>query len=102
MCTSRHRKARSSAFGLQLAPGDVGMFRIPDPSKASHNNGAATAVCGQPASSGDAILIFLTGEGKATPNGDPAGQTVPTGMVARVVTMPGGSTDTLTIAVRAK
>jgi uncharacterized protein (TIGR03437 family) len=113
--------------------------------------------CGQPASSGDAILIFLTGEGKATPNGDPAGQPVPTGSVAPtsgtplyrtvqtpnvtvggipapavfsgispgnaglyqinvtvpdgvqpsddvpvVVTMPGGSTDTVTIAVRSK
>lgn len=175
----------SAGFPLHMAPADVGMFRIPDPSKPSRNNGAvlfantvwrvmpasmATAIgflpcdglapavaCGQPAASGDAILIFLTGEGKATPNGDPAGQPIATGSVAPtsgtplyrtvqtptvtvggipaqavfsgispgnaglyqinttvpdgvqpgddvpvVVTMPGGSTDTVTIAVRTK
>jgi uncharacterized protein (TIGR03437 family) len=86
------------------------MFRIPDPSDSSRMNGAvlfansvwrvmpasmataigfpscagaaATTVCGQPAATGDAILIFLTGLGLATPNGDPSGQPVATGSVA--------------------
>ena len=100
----------SAAFLLQMAPADVGMFRIGDPSKSTRDNGAlffagtvwrvmpaslaaaigfpncdgaaALTVCGQPAASGDSIVIFLTGEGKATPDGDPAGQPVPTGSVA--------------------
>ena len=175
----------SAAFPLQMGAADVGLFRIPDPSKASRNNGAVlfantvwrvmpasmaaaigfpncdgatpVTVCGQPAAPGDAVLIFFTGGGKATPNGDPAGQPVPTGSVAPVsgtplyrtvqtptvtvgtlpatavfsgitpgnaglyqinltipdgvqpaddvpvvVTMPNGSTDTVTIGIRAK
>jgi uncharacterized protein (TIGR03437 family) len=100
----------SSSFALQMGAADVGMFRIPDPSDSSRMNGAvlfansvwrvmpasmamaigfpscagaaATTVCGQPAATGDAILIFLTGLGLATPNGDPSGQPVATGSVA--------------------
>ena len=86
------------------------MFRIPDPSNAPRNNGAvlfansawrvmpasmAAALgfpscdtvtvaipCGKPAASGDSIQIYLTGSGKATPSGDPAGKPLATGTVA--------------------
>jgi uncharacterized protein (TIGR03437 family) len=102
----------SQTFQLQMAPDDVGVFRIPDPSKPSRNNGAilfantawrvmpasmATAVgfpncdnavpatnCGQPAKAKDVIVIFLTGLGKATPNGDPNGQPLAPGTLAPV------------------
>jgi uncharacterized protein (TIGR03437 family) len=39
-------------------------------------------VCGQPARPGDVIVLFLTGLGKATPGGDPAGKPLPTGSLA--------------------
>ncbi len=102
----------SAAFPVQTAAADVGLFRIPDPSKPSRNNGAvliantvwrvmpssmATAigfpscagatpstVCGQPANTGDTLVVFLTGLGKATPNGDAAGQPLATGSIAPV------------------
>lgn len=100
----------SAAFMVQMEPSDVGMFRITDPSKPSRHNAAALfantvwrvmpasmaaaigfppcqaakplKACGQPAKAGDSILVFLTGEGKATPNGDPNGKPLPTGTVA--------------------
>ncbi len=100
----------SSTFELKMAPDDVGLFRIADPSDAARNNGAvlfagtawrvmpasmATAigfpgcanatpatVCGQPAKAKDVIEIFATGLGKATPNGDPSGQPLATGTLA--------------------
>jgi uncharacterized protein (TIGR03437 family) len=106
----------SAPFTLNLAPSDPGMFRIADPSNAKRNNGAvlfantvwrvmpasmATAigfpscagktvltVCGQPASAGDSLQVYLTGLGKATPNGDAAGQPVATGTVAPVTGSP--------------
>lgn len=102
----------SAAFQLAMAPADVGMFRIPDPSKPSRNNGAvlfantvwrvmpvsmATAigfsscskatpatVCAQPAKAKDVIEIFATGLGKATPNGDANGKVLATGSLAPV------------------
>src|SRR5439155_13457245 len=43
---------------------------------------APADVCGEPARAGDAIQLYLTGLGKATPNGDPAGTALPTGAVA--------------------
>jgi uncharacterized protein (TIGR03437 family) len=49
--------------------------------------------CGQPARIGDALQIYLTGLGKATPNGDPNGNPLPTGSVAPV----NGSTLYLTV-----
>jgi uncharacterized protein (TIGR03437 family) len=100
----------SAPFTLQLAADSVGIFRIADPSKASRENGAvlfsntawkvmplsmATAlglpscasvttasVCGKPAKVGDQIQIYLTGLGKATPNGDPNGKVLATGTLA--------------------
>jgi uncharacterized protein (TIGR03437 family) len=100
----------STAFELAMAPADVGMFRIADPSKPSRNNGAVllantvwrvmpasmaaaigfpsctnakpTTVCAQPAKAKDVIEIYATGLGQATPNGDPNGQPLATGTVA--------------------
>ena len=118
-------------------------------------NATPATVCGQPAKAKDVIELFVTGLGKATPNGDPNGQPLATGTLAPadastiyktvatpdvkigglpaavtfsgiapgnaglyqinvtipdlvpttddvpvVVTMPGGSTDTVTIAIQ--
>ena len=46
---------------------------------------AALADCGEPVSPGVILQIFVTGLGKATPGGDPAGDPLPAGMLA-----PGG------------
>ena len=95
---------------LPLTADSVGIFRIADPSDPKRMNGAvlftntawkvmplsmATAlgfpscasvttasVCGKPAKAGDQIEIYLTGLGKATPNGDPNGNVLPTGSLA--------------------
>jgi len=40
------------------------------------------SICGQPATAGDLITIFVTGLGKATPGGDAGGRPLPTGAVA--------------------
>jgi uncharacterized protein (TIGR03437 family) len=100
----------SAPFSLKMARSDVGMFRIGDPSKPSRNNGAVLlantawrvmpttmavalgfpsctdvlVACGKPALEGDTVVIFLTGAGKATPDGDPSGAVLPTGSVAPV------------------
>jgi uncharacterized protein (TIGR03437 family) len=100
----------SATFQLPMAPVDVGLFRITDPSDSARNNGAvlfagtawrvmpasmaaaigfpactnaalATA-CAQPAKAKDVIELFVTGLGKATPNGDPNGQPLATGTLA--------------------
>jgi uncharacterized protein (TIGR03437 family) len=42
----------------------------------------AAALCAQPAHPGDYLVIYATGLGKATPNGDPSGAVLPTGSVA--------------------
>jgi uncharacterized protein (TIGR03437 family) len=104
------------SFPLAMAPASVGVFRIPDPANSARINGAVlfantawrvmpasmakayglpscaganpAAICGQPAKSGDALVIFLTGLGKATPNGDAAGKVLSTGSLAP----PDGST----------
>jgi uncharacterized protein (TIGR03437 family) len=99
-----------TAFVLQLAPNSVGVFRINDPADSGRMNGAVlfsgtawdvmplsmaaalglpscssvttASACGQPAKAGDQVQIYLTGLGRATPNGDPNGQVLPTGVVA--------------------
>ena len=100
----------SQAFQLALTTDSVGIFRIADPSDPSRHNGAVlftntawkvmplsmaqalglpscstvttASVCGKPAQAGDQIEIYLTGLGKATPNGDPNGKVLPTGSLA--------------------
>jgi uncharacterized protein (TIGR03437 family) len=93
-----------------LAADSVGIFRIADPSDKGRMNGAVlftntawkvmplsmaaalglpscasvttASICGKPAQVGDQIEIYLTGLGKATPNGDPNGAVLPTGSLA--------------------
>jgi uncharacterized protein (TIGR03437 family) len=100
----------SAIFTLTMTPTDVGIFSLPDPSNAKRHNGAvltantawrvmpasmakalalpactgllASALCGQPAAVGDAIQIYFTGGGKATPNGDATKAPLATGAVA--------------------
>jgi uncharacterized protein (TIGR03437 family) len=85
----------SAIFTLTMAPTDVGIFLLTDPNNENRRNGAvltantawrvmpagmaqglglppctglpASALCGQPAAVGDAIQIYFTGGGKATP-----------------------------------
>jgi thermolabile hemolysin len=99
----------SSTFSLPLGAADVGVFRLgADP--AHPNQGAVTVAntawrvmpattaavygfpscagaspttaCGQAASAGTQIVIYLTGAGLATPNGDPNGAPLASGSVA--------------------
>jgi uncharacterized protein (TIGR03437 family) len=100
----------SAAFTLAMAPADVGMYRVADPSNPNRINGDVhftnnawrvmpasmaaalglpgcdgadpSTACGQPARPGDGIVIYLTGPGLATPNGDPNGQPLATGSLA--------------------
>ena len=100
----------SAAFELALTADSVGIFRIADPSDSARMNGAVlftntawkvmplsmaaalgfpscssvttASVCGKPAKAKDQIEIYLTGLGKATPNGDPNGKVLPTGSLA--------------------
>ena len=44
----------------------------------------AATLCGQPAKRGGYLVLYVTGLGKATPNGDPAGAPLPSGSVAPV------------------
>jgi uncharacterized protein (TIGR03437 family) len=96
---------------LRMTPAQPGIFRIPDPSNAARRTAAAlfagtawrvmpssqarafgwpdncaglsvTVPCGQPAGPGDNIQIYVTGLGRATPGGDPAGIMLRTGSVA--------------------
>ncbi|HLK22476.1 MAG TPA: hypothetical protein VKT81_26200 [Bryobacteraceae bacterium] len=99
-----------ASYAVPLAPDSVGIFRIADPSDAKRMNGAVLfantawkvmplsmaaalglpscasvtteSVCGQPAKVGDQVQIYLTGLGRATPNGNPNGTVLPTGSLA--------------------
>jgi uncharacterized protein (TIGR03437 family) len=101
----------SAPVMVNLAPAVPGMFSFIDPLRASRRNGAIlvantawiampltmasamglpsncdtlgpSKLCGRPAHAGDNLVIFATGLGLATPNGDPAGSPVATGSVA--------------------
>jgi uncharacterized protein (TIGR03437 family) len=100
----------SVPFQLALTADSVGIFRVADPSDPKRMNGAVlftntawkvmplsmaaalglpscasvttASICGKPAQVGDQIEIYLTGLGKATPNGDPNGAVLPTGLLA--------------------
>jgi uncharacterized protein (TIGR03437 family) len=95
---------------VPLAPADVGIFLLHDPSAPASTSAAmrfankswyvmspgmaaayglpactglaSNASCGQPAAVGDAVEIYLTGLGAATPNGDASGAPLPTGQLA--------------------
>ena len=101
----------SAVIPVNLAPAVPGMFFFPDPAVSTRRNAAALigntawlamptsmaagigipsdcaslsalSTCGQPAHVGDVLQLFVTGLGKATPGGDPAGLSLPTGKVA--------------------
>jgi uncharacterized protein (TIGR03437 family) len=111
--TVKNGNGTSARYVIELAPTDVGVFRMPDPNVPSRMQAAALLVgtywfampaslapsynlptpctglplgtpCGQPAHPGDTIVIYFTGGGLATPHADPNGQPVPTGSVAPV------------------
>ncbi len=97
-------------IAVPMAPASVGIFRIPDPAAPARSIAAATVAntawqilpasvaaeykftpcpvasalisCAGPAHPGDSIVIYFTGGGRATPNGDPALNPLPTGSVA--------------------
>jgi uncharacterized protein (TIGR03437 family) len=102
---------QSAVFNLNLAPAVPGMFFYTDPSHTTRRNAVALlantawvamptsmaaamgipqacntvptiSTCGQPAHIGDNLQIYLTGLGKATPNGDANGTTLTTGSTA--------------------
>ncbi len=52
------------------------------PSSCRTSGISAAAICGESATAGDSIEIFITGLGKATPGGDPNGATLATGVIA--------------------
>jgi uncharacterized protein (TIGR03437 family) len=52
------------------------------PGNCSAGGVSAASLCGQPARAGDILQVFVTGLGKATPDGDPNGAVLPTGSVA--------------------
>ncbi len=101
-----NQNGASQNLTLNLAPADVGIFRIPaDSSNPSRQIAAATiantawnvlpaataaayryspcpsqtplAVCAGPAHPGDSIVIFFTGGGRVTPNQVPTGSVAP-------------------------
>ncbi|HTS46821.1 MAG TPA: hypothetical protein VMH05_02690 [Bryobacteraceae bacterium] len=99
----------SPAQTMTLAPAAPGIFYYTDPLVLTRRNAVAVtantawiamptsmannlglptncsnppSVCGQPAKRGDYLQIYTTGLGKATPNGDPNGAILPTGMLA--------------------
>ncbi len=94
---------------LTLAPAAPGIFYYVDPLVLTRRNAVAVTantawiamptsmatnmgltttcsspvtLCGQPAKRGGYLQIYVTGLGKATPNGDPNGAVLPTGMLA--------------------
>jgi len=110
--TVKASNGSSQSYSIGLTPADVGVFRLPDPHNpariqgialiantywfaipaslaASYNLPACTGLpltmpCGQPAHPGDPIVVYFTGGGLATPNGNANGKPVPTGQVAPV------------------
>jgi uncharacterized protein (TIGR03437 family) len=103
----------SADYTVELAPADVGIFRLPDPNDTSLMQGAALVVgsyqfampaslapvynlptpctglslstpCAEPATPGEQIVIYFTGASIATANGNPSAQPLPTGQAAPV------------------
>jgi uncharacterized protein (TIGR03437 family) len=97
-------------YTLKMAKAVPGLFRIPDPVMKTRFNVIATfpnsawlalpvstttalklpacgsginlaSFCGQPATLGDTLILWMTGLGIATPNGDPNGKPLATGQI---------------------
>ena len=110
--TMKNAKGTGPSFKVPLGPAGVGIFQLPAPGCPVFPNGAVlfantawfvmsdceakfyglpkctglpvTTPCGQPAEPGDNIVVYFTGGGLATPDGDPSGRPIPTGSVAPV------------------
>jgi uncharacterized protein (TIGR03437 family) len=54
------------------------------PQNCTVSNANPLSICGQPAAPGDYLVLYLTGLGEVTPNGDPSGTPLGTGVVAPV------------------
>jgi uncharacterized protein (TIGR03437 family) len=96
-------------YTLNMAPANPGWYRIADPLVKTRSNVIAQfantvwlalpasttaalkapactsstnplSLCGQPATIGDYLVIYATGLGLTTPNGDPNGKALPTGV----------------------
>lgn len=103
----------SAVLAIPLAPAAPGIFSYADPLVPSRRNAVAVvantswiamplsmaaslqwptncsalgaaALCAQPAHPGDYLVIYTTGLGKATQNGDPNGAVLPTGTAAPI------------------
>src|ERR1035441_9943501 len=106
-CTTANALPVLGSVNLNMVPASPSMFRFPDPKTGNAfavvqfansawvvlpvaatadigfpactaSTGAGTE-CGQPATIGDTLVIYLTGLGLATPNGSPTGTPLPTG-----------------------
>ncbi len=109
--TVKTANGTSANYTIELAPADVGVFRMPDPNDAARMQAVALVTgtywfampaslapsydlptpctglsvatpCGQPARPGDTIVIYYTGGGLATPGASPSAQPVATGSIA--------------------
>ncbi len=54
------------------------------PQNCTESNANPLSICGQPAAPGDYLVLYATGLGEVTPNGDPSGTPLATGVVAPV------------------
>jgi len=54
------------------------------PQNCTASNANPLSICGQPAAPGDYLVLYTTGLGEVTPNGDPNGTPLATGVVAPV------------------
>ncbi|HTB17192.1 MAG TPA: hypothetical protein VK708_03705, partial [Bryobacteraceae bacterium] len=52
------------------------------PQNCTASNANPLSICGQPAAPGDTLVLYATGLGEVTPNGDPNGTPLGTGVVA--------------------
>jgi uncharacterized protein (TIGR03437 family) len=102
--------ASNPIYTLTMAQAVPGLFRILDPANSKRSNIIATfpnsawlalpvsttsvlglpacgsnislaSTCGQPATTGDTLIIWMTGLGITTPNGDPNGKPLATGQI---------------------
>lgn len=81
LTTRRNAAALVANTAWRVLPSSMAAaLGMPQDCKANRVNPAA--ICGEPAAAGDPIQIYVTGLGRATPNGNPAGSTLRTGDVA--------------------
>jgi uncharacterized protein (TIGR03437 family) len=111
--TVKNASGTSADYTVELAPADVGIFRMLNPNNPSEMQGAALVVgsyqfampaslapvfnlptpctglslstpCAEPATPGEQIVIYFTGASIATASGNPSAQPLPTGEAAPI------------------